>query len=189
MANRAYLYTTDEFQKNIKSISEWRSEVPLTYKILLSGSPTLHPSLIWNGDALIALRGDFAEGYHRLKQFLILLYEQSDILKYSKYGLSLQDEISQTILFLEDAERQLPYFWLEPSEAFMLYASENELETLTKSLCRDCIHVGKMIDKLLVQNSDNLFAQELPDYILNLKNDWENSLGLYWTKVLFFQFK
>jgi hypothetical protein len=189
MANRAYLYATDEFQRTIKSLSEWRSEVPLTYKILLSGTPTLHPSLIWNGDALIALRSDFAEGYHRLKQFLIMLYEQPDIPKYSKYGLSLETEISQTILFLEDTKYQLPYFWLEPSEVFMLYAAEEELEKLTKELFEECVRLGQFIDKLLTQNASNLFAQDLPDYILNLKDDWENTLGLYWSKFLFYQFK
>ncbi|MCU0443481.1 MAG: hypothetical protein MUE85_01090 [Microscillaceae bacterium] len=189
MANRVYLYATNEERTKINSLSEWRSEIPLTYKILLSGNPILQQSIIWNGEDLIALRGDFAEGYHRLKQFLILLYDQPDMVKFGKYGTSLEAEISQTILFLEDAEQNLPYFWLEPSEAFLLYASENELEVLTKSLWRECIHTGQLIDKLLEAKSNNLFAQDLPDYILNLKDNWENSLGLYWSKVLFFQFK
>lgn len=78
MANRSYLYSTNfvpppgatESQRRIIGISEWNYDVPLVFKLLLSGNPKKCRSLIWDMTDEIALVGDYEQGLARLFRFL-----------------------------------------------------------------------------------------------------------------------
>jgi hypothetical protein len=75
MANRSYLYATNtvpgidviQSKRQIIGISEWNYDVPVVYKLLLSGNPRLCKSSIWDVPDLIAIVGDYSLGLERLK--------------------------------------------------------------------------------------------------------------------------
>jgi hypothetical protein len=81
MANRSYLYASDhlpgsaewEKQKELRSIGEYRYDIPLAFRILLSGAPRAVRSSIWDTPQLIAIASDARTGLARLERYLALL--------------------------------------------------------------------------------------------------------------------
>jgi len=74
MANRSYLYscdiTPDEQDKtHLNGIAEWNYDIPIVFKLLLSGGPKICRSSIWSLDKKIALVGDYDEGVNKLELF------------------------------------------------------------------------------------------------------------------------
>jgi hypothetical protein len=78
MANRSYLYSSNllpslemkEADRQMNGISEWRYDIPIVYKILLSGNPRKCRSSIWDVPEEIAIVGDYDHGLDRLLHFL-----------------------------------------------------------------------------------------------------------------------
>jgi hypothetical protein len=78
MANRSYLYSsnfvtspdTNEADRRMTGISEWNYDIPIAFKILLSGAPMKCRSSIWEVPEEIAIVGDYDQGLDRLLHFL-----------------------------------------------------------------------------------------------------------------------
>jgi hypothetical protein len=115
VANRSYLYSTNVIPRpnakvngrKLLGISEWNYDIPIVFKILLSGNPKTCPSSIWDNPEEIALIGDYTSGVKNLEGFL------------SKVVLpSAQTLITEAIEFLNNPENQNQYFVLECGEIF-----------------------------------------------------------------------
>ena len=130
MANRSYLYSTnlpsdaapDQGNRRITGISEWNYDIPLVYKILLSGNPRTCRSLIWKSDDRIALVGDYIAGAEKLLLFCDSI-GHPDL-------LPLAREAGE---FLVEARNKNRYFHLECAEVFFL-SHENGFEMLADDL-------------------------------------------------------
>ncbi len=67
MANRSYLYASDVSPQQIEQwsegqqigISEWNYDIPLVFKLLISGNTQPCRSLLWDESDPIALQGDY----------------------------------------------------------------------------------------------------------------------------------
>jgi hypothetical protein len=74
MANRSYLYATDQIPSpdttprdgEVIGIAEWSYDIPLAFKLLLTGEPRLANSWIWQTPQIIAIVGDYDSGVARL---------------------------------------------------------------------------------------------------------------------------
>lgn len=115
MANRSYLYSTNVIPgpdakangRKLLGISEWNYDIPIVFKLLLSGNPKTCLSSIWDNTEKIALIGDYTSGVKNLEGFL------------SKIALpSAQTLITEAIEFLNKPENQNQYFVLECGEIF-----------------------------------------------------------------------
>ncbi|GHU10393.1 hypothetical protein FACS1894185_1750 [Betaproteobacteria bacterium] len=117
MANRSYLYSTNAIPgptakangRKLIGISEWNYDIPIVFKLLLSGNPKTCLSSIWETPEEIALLGDYASGVKVLEGFL------------SKVTLpSAQALIAEAIKFLNKPENLNQYFVLECGEIFAM---------------------------------------------------------------------
>jgi hypothetical protein len=124
MANRSYLYATNFLpspgddrghQRRIVGISEWKTDIPIVFKMLLSGNPKKCRSLIWNVPEEIALVADYEHGTASLFRFLDRIPRPEIV--------PLREEASR---FLTAENNKSPYFLLECAEIF-----EMEDEPLT----------------------------------------------------------
>lgn len=115
MANRSYLYSTNVIPgpnakangRKLIGISEWDYDIPIVFKLLLSGNPKTCPSSIWDETEEIALIGDYASGVKNLEKF------------FSQIALpAAQDLIAEAMEFLNEPENQNQYFVLECGEIF-----------------------------------------------------------------------
>jgi hypothetical protein len=115
MANRSYLYSASHVPgplaeangQKLIGICEWNHDIPIVFKLLISGSPKTCPSSIWNNPDDIALVGDYAAGVANLQAFL------------SQIKLTIaHDLITEAIEFLNKPENQSQYFVLECGEIF-----------------------------------------------------------------------
>ncbi|BBO59597.1 hypothetical protein [Mycoavidus sp. B2-EB] len=115
MANRSYLYSTNvvpgpDVKKETRTftgISEWNYDIPIIYKLLLSGNPRPCKSSIWDMPDDIALIGDYALGVERLKEFL------------NKITLpTARPLVEETLQFLASKHSINKYFVLECGEIF-----------------------------------------------------------------------
>jgi len=85
MANRSYLYASDhlpgspewETKHELHGIAEWNYDIPLTFKLLLSGNPRPVKSSIWDTEEKIALAGDAQIGLQHLQAYLARLPPQA----------------------------------------------------------------------------------------------------------------
>jgi hypothetical protein len=115
LANRSYLYSTNVIPgPNAKAsgrkfigISEWNYDIPIVFKLLLTGNPKTCTSSIWDNSEEIALIGDYASGVKSLEKFL----SQIDL-------PAAQELIAEAIEFLNKPENQNKYFVLECGEIF-----------------------------------------------------------------------
>ncbi|GKT14793.1 hypothetical protein AVHY2522_05875 [Acidovorax sp. SUPP2522] len=113
MANRSYLYSTDHppgaepvgMPHQAKGIAEWNYDIPLVFKLLVSGKVTVSRSAIWPDAGEIALMGGYDEGVVRLDAFLerITLAEAQPLVEQAK-------------AFLKASTNRGQYFLLEPGE-------------------------------------------------------------------------
>jgi hypothetical protein len=176
MANRSYLYSSNfapspevnEADRRITGISSWRYDIPIVFKILLSGNPRKCLSSIWEGPEEIAIVGDYDQGLDRLLRFLdrITLPEV----------IPLKEEARQ---FLTDEANKNRYFILECGEIFELY--DEPLTELNDSLLAEIRNIEPLLESAL--------AELLPSQASARKDptDSLHSLGLgYWSSILYF---
>ena len=117
MANRSYLYGTnfepspegDKEHRRVVGISEWNYDIPIAFKLLLSGNPKMCRSLLWDVPEEIALVGDYERGVASLFRFL-------DRISLSEI-VSLREEARQ---FLTSENNKSRYFVLECGEIFQM---------------------------------------------------------------------
>lgn len=113
MANRSYIYSTNQLpgaepvgiRNEPIGISEWNYDIPLVFKLLVSGNVAVSKSAIWPDAGAVALVGDYDEGVARLKSFLerIRLPEAQPL-------------VQGAIAFVEAEVNRRKYFLLEPGE-------------------------------------------------------------------------
>ncbi|MCF2908017.1 hypothetical protein L1285_06710 [Pseudoalteromonas sp. DL2-H2.2] len=131
MANRSYLFSANQKPKRadsliLRGLSEWNYDIPLIYKILVSGEGIESvDSLIWDFDTPFAISMEYRHALDNLYQFkeIIEKHCSSDVLKYS-------------IDFLSKQENSGEYFLLEPYEIYLLEESplRSQHEELVRSL-------------------------------------------------------
>ncbi len=217
MANRAYLYSlssqptsyTDR-PESISGLSEWPYDIPLSYRVLMSGNPTLCASLVSDGfdgepadqkTRLYAISSEFDAGYQRLTRLIDIVRQHSD----GKHT-ALDSALDETLQFL-DAHRDR-FVLLETIELdTMMTADEAELRRYVEEEIERCRQVGEAID-LLPQDLDEaaavlaeaasngaesaldaFFGMRMDDDFDNVRDDMtEYPLGMVgWYETLYFQ--
>ncbi len=141
MANRSYLYAsnfttgaTSPEQRNTTGISEWNYDIPLAYKILLSGNPMATKSSIWIEAGEIAIVGDYSLGVRRLSEFLDKI-TQPGFLPLKHKALEFLDQNRRT------------HFVLECGEIFDM--GDDELELLNSQLLGEIRNLEPQIAQAL----------------------------------------
>ena len=117
MANRSYLYSSNIIPgpnakangRKLIGISEWNYDIPIVFKLLLSGDPRTCKTSIWDNPDEIALIGEYDAGVKNLEGFLSKVTHPS-----------AQALIAKAIEFLNKPENRNPYFVLECGEIFAL---------------------------------------------------------------------
>jgi hypothetical protein len=115
MANRCYLYSTNFLpgrdvtggDRRVVGIAEWSWDIPLVFKLLLSGDPRKCRSLIWDVPEEVAVVGNYDVGVANLLAFLERISHPA--------APALKEEAEE---FLAAEKNKNPYFLLEGSEIF-----------------------------------------------------------------------
>jgi len=144
VANRSYLYATDVppgggddgQDRELVGISEWNYDVPIVFKLLLSGSPKTCRSAVWDMDEEIALAGDYDAGVANLEAFLarITLPEAQPL-------------IEEARAFLHDPAHRRRYFLLECGELYDM--DEDPFEEQNAALLADVLDLDEDIEAAL----------------------------------------
>lgn len=170
MAHRSYLYSINQIPTEPrllppKGISEWRSEVPFTYQVLMSENPQLCPSRLSSGldtdepgnpTDLWALYAPRKPGYLRLKKLFAAFKALPEVPPpwrepYTKVTTDrLHAEVDEAEAFL--AKVTYPYLLLEVIELQLLsydpsYGSDY-LAQETEYIASLCSSAGKAVDAL-----------------------------------------
>ena len=152
MANRCYLYNIDfnpsdrkkTSEDSILSVSESSYEIPISYKILLSGNPISSDSAIWDYDYPIAILGEFKKGKEALLEFLDKLNATNLFEK--DY---IQTQRAKTKEFLEGNSFNLRYFIMEAAE---LYEMGNEpMEEQNRVILNEAHNIEDTIDQFILK--------------------------------------
>jgi hypothetical protein len=146
MANRSYLYSTnhvpapdlEEDERRMMGISEWNYDIPIAFKILLSGNPKKCHSSIFEMPEEIALVGEYDEGTSRLLQFL-------DRIPHPAIGPLKQE--AREFLALEKCKRR--YFVLECGEIFEM--EEAPLAEQTHHLLGEIQNLGPSMEMAIAK--------------------------------------
>jgi hypothetical protein len=114
MANRSYLYSTNHIpgsaaidDRRAVGIAEWSYDIPIVFKLLLSGDTRTCASLIFEGNDEIALVGPYEKGVANMLRFLDRVPHPA--------VTELKAEAQE---FLAAEENKNPYFVLEGGEVF-----------------------------------------------------------------------
>lgn len=189
MANRSYLYSISEKQTEqltgvkIRSLSEFNYSIPLTHKLMLCSNPELVQSALFGYEKPIALLGEFAGGYDLLKRFLQRLKQVPALVSRSDFDQQLEE----TLEFLDDRNKQLPYVLLEAGELFDM--SGNLLEEDAGDLLDELDVLREEAETIIASAETNPFAKARHYQLENLHTHWQKQLGLdCWSEVLYFQF-
>ncbi|MDH5433590.1 MAG: hypothetical protein OEY19_06560 [Gammaproteobacteria bacterium] len=195
MANRSYLYSTNIKPESetvpdgriLHGISEYNYDIPLIFKVLMSGNPTVCHSSIWNTEEKIALIGDYSSGVEKLKSFL----EKIDNPEASQL-------INEALEFINRSENVQEYFILECGEIFEM--EDEDMEKQATKLIDEIINntdaeIKRILDKI---KADGVPAKQswLSRMIGNKPNEDNKaiqkrlfSLGLgNWSNILYYNF-
>lgn len=140
MANRSYLYSADHLPESpewnerrvLNGIAEYGHEIPLAFKILLTGNPTAHRSSIWETPEKIAIAGDYALGRANLASYLNRISDPA-----------ARPLIEEALKFLNDPIHSRKYFILECGEIFDL--TEGPLGAKNSALLEEIQEIGSNI--------------------------------------------
>jgi hypothetical protein len=146
MANRSYIYSTDHVpgaepigtRHELKGISEWNYDIPLVFKLLVSGNVTVSKSAIWPDAGAVALVGEYDEGVARLKAFL----ERIPLAE-------VQPLVQQAIAFVDAPTNRRRHFLLEPGE--ILEMGDEPLVEQNRRLCDSIRNIDAEVDRALAQ--------------------------------------
>jgi hypothetical protein len=192
MANRCYLYSTNYVpgseatgDRRAVGISEFGYNIPIAFKVLVSGNPRACPLLIFEGADPIAVVGDYDVGVARLWQFL-------DRVPHSAVA-SLKEEAQE---FLDSEENRNPYVILEPREVLAMSA-ESLPEEINKLLA-ELADLEPQVARAIAEIEARMWEEtHPPGFFASLfgartpvrkedSNDLVYRLGLgYWTNILF----
>lgn len=178
MANRAYLFATNDATKHLNNLSEARFPIPFWYKLLMGFQVEMVPSQLWDEKEPIALRARLSPGLERLFEFGQYLQSQElpdldlliDFLDRTQQFFN-QDRASASWLFLEAAE----IYDLIPEEPV-----EEQNEQLLFEIQRIYVDLGK----ILKDKPDDIRKFSGAVWIKDLFNDWEASMDVRWSEEL-----
>jgi hypothetical protein len=193
VANRSYLYTSEhlpgspesEKDRDLHSIAEWNYDIPLVFKLLLTGNPIAVESSIWEVSEKIAVAGDFESGLNALETYLKRLPSEAEPL------------IKEAREFLSKTSNQRRYFILECGEIFEM--EEYSLEESNQILLEEIRELGNQITKIDVPKAirveppkqsffGKLFGIKPEQPKLDpLEPFYDIGLG-NWSNILYFQF-
>ncbi len=193
MANRSYLYASDhlpgsadwERQKDLRSIGEYRYDIPLTFQILLSGAPMAVRSSIWDTPQLIAIAADAKTGLARLDRYLSMLPPEA------------KELVDETRAFFADPANVKKYFILEGGE--ILELTDRDLAEQNREFVSQFGSITDDASKLDVPSPTpapsplrSFFRRFLGSRGRSRRDDpltpfYEIGLGA-WSNVLYFQF-
>lgn len=187
MANRSYLYSTEAFPgspewdetKALHGIAEFRYDIPLVFRILLTGNPMECRSSIWEAPEKIALAGSYSRGVENLTRYLDRIADPA-----------ARPLIDEAILFLSAPKQARKHFILECGEIFDL--TRGSLAEKNSALLAEIQEIGAGIDHLPVPRParakprllSRLFGLRAPD---PLEAYYEIGLGA-WSEILYFDF-
>lgn len=114
MANRSYLYVVDEVPgqpgtTQVRALSEWNWDVPILHRVLLTGSPRLCPSTIWD-PPVPAIIGYYDTGVAHLERYFAALPQTDQVRANTAAALAV----------LRDPSRRGRYLLLETAEIVAL---------------------------------------------------------------------
>lgn len=136
MANRSYLYITDNVEKRekIRGIGEYNYDFPLLFKILCSSMPIPGKSSICDPEEKTAIISNMSDGIEKLKSFLIKMRDEK--ISLNKENVLVSDESYDKIAKFLDKNKYLDegyrYFLMEGFELYEMEADSYEnFENLT----------------------------------------------------------
>ncbi len=187
MANRSYLYSANTLpespewsaQKALHGISEYKYDIPLVFKILLTGNPAAYRSSIWETAEKIAIAGDYSRGLANLTKYLNRISDPA-----------ARPLVDEAIQFLSAPTHSRKRFILECGEIFDL--TEGSLTEKNSALLAEIQEISANIDYLPTPQLANaqtgflskLFKVKAPDPLLPY---YEIGLGS-WSEILYFDF-
>lgn len=198
MANRSYLYSTNVIPgpdaisqgRKLVGISEWNYDIPIVFRLLLSGNPRSCRSSIWETPEEIAILGDYATGVKNLTAFL------SQITLPAAQGL-----ITEALDFLSQPVNKSQYFVLECGEIFEM--DEEPLLEQNQALLDQIKNLQPEIDRALKNLASSATASPKSKGIFSLfkgrsapeptsaqdslKPIYDLGLG-NWSNILYFDF-
>ena len=136
MANRTYLYITDDVEKRekIRGIAEYNYDFPLLFKIMCSTEPVPGKSSIFNLEEKAAIISEMSGGIDKIKNFLLKMKEEKSTLGSGK-ELVVSETCEKIMEFLDEnkfLDEGYRYFLLEAAELYEMEAdSHKEFEKLT----------------------------------------------------------
>jgi hypothetical protein len=178
MANRSYIYAHQPgAEPEYRDLGEWKSNVPIAHLVLVGCGAQPVPSMLWDVDEKIALRGDAERGLAALEGLLDWLEPRVD-------DPSFAQEKERALAMLQKDDRGGEFFHLEPGEVYDLMAlSLPEMEAETERLAARALELGTAALSLADPNvppDAGVFES------LGLESSWEEELGLYFPGVLYF---
>lgn len=177
MANRSYIYAFDDGSP-LRDLGEWKSEVPISHLLLVSGNPIPVRSQIWSVEHRVALRGEARRGREVLGRLLDWLAPQ--------LGADFATAKERTLAALDSPDRQGAFYHLEPGEVYELEGLKlDEMERRTYQLGWRAKHLASEVEQLV--GTPGATLDSATGDLSYISRDWEQ-LGLYYPKVLYFHF-
>lgn len=192
MSNRAYLYSTnlepgaDSDARRVVGICEWSYDLPIAFKLLLSGNPRKCRSLIWDDPEAVALIGDYDAGVAALTRFLARVPHPA--------VPGLAEEARE---FLDAEGNRSRYFFLEPLEIFWL--GDAEPAAAADHLAAELADLGPHMERAIAEIKARMHEEtHPPGFLARLlgartpvrrenSNDLVYALGLGgWSNTLFY---
>lgn len=144
MANRSYLIAADCVPMTTPAgnrtkpvgISEFSYDIPIVFKVLLSGRPQICRSFIWDSPEEIAIAGDYSQGVAALMKFLDRI---------GRPEVEPLKQEAQAFLALESNRRQ--HFILECNEIFEM--DDGSIPERNAALLREIENLEASIESAL----------------------------------------
>ncbi len=183
MANRAYLYTANKDFTKIRDVSEFPTNIPFQYEILLGVNTKQEMSRIWGNNTPIAISGDFKLGLEKFMNFYEYLQTQENLDKNM-----LKEAVKKTLDFFEKyPEKNSDLFFMEAGEIYDLIP-EFELGYSNNIIYNKILKISADIDEILRNKPKNLFS--LTDkyaWLEAIRLD-DDLLQVYWRRITYFSF-
>ncbi|TDT31204.1 hypothetical protein [Naumannella halotolerans] len=180
MANRSYLYavsavpSTPGAPGRARSVSEWNWEIPAFHLVLMTGSPRLCPSRVFDveGEPAAALVADFATGVANFRRYLAALPQTEEVRRDAADALAALEQI---------AADQPSHLLLETAEIAALVLDDLEGEELAAALQLEAEVVRREIGEI------DRWLRSAPTVEVSEEERPAHTGGGHWPSVLYYQ--